>query len=167
MYTYQIDPHRPGGFVTNDSYLFDSEAAAAGYCKNWNEHWTAMKPLETVGYGLSRADYEAACARLGIEAMPDRECDSYGVKYGEFEPRWEKGRPGGYSNEYCLKMALAGRRLGGITAERKSAPPRPRPQPDYPNGRKLACGCTVYNAVEVMNASMGTSCFECYDRMSD
>ena len=50
------------------------------------------------------------------------------------------------------------------TAARK---PRPVRQPDYPNGRKLSCGCTVYNAVEVMNASMGSSCANCYDRMSD
>lgn len=40
-------------------------------------------------------------------------------------------------------------------------------QPDYPTGRKLDCGCTVYYQSEVMNASMGTSCQDCYDRMSD
>ena len=38
---------------------------------------------------------------------------------------------------------------------------------DYPQGRKLKCGCTVWYAAHVMNASMGTSCSDCYDRMSD
>lgn len=38
---------------------------------------------------------------------------------------------------------------------------------DYPNGRKLDCGCTVYYQSEVMSASMGTSCQNCYDRMSN
>jgi hypothetical protein len=44
---------------------------------------------------------------------------------------------------------------------------QPRRQPDYPNGRKLSCGCTVYYKIEVMNANLGTSCEDCYDRMSD
>lgn len=43
--------------------------------------------------------------------------------------------------------------------------PKPRPR-DYPNGRRLDCGCTVYYQVGIMNASMGSSCEGCYDRMS-
>ena len=34
-------------------------------------------------------------------------------------------------------------------------------------GTELNCGCVVYNAVEIMNAGLGTSCSDCYDRMSD
>ena len=46
--------------------------------------------------------------------------------------------------------------------------PKPKPRKnDYPSGRVLDCGCTVYNQIEVMNASMGSSCADCYDRMSD
>jgi len=40
-------------------------------------------------------------------------------------------------------------------------------RPDYPQGRRLSCGHMVYYADEVMSASMGTSCLDCYDRMSD
>jgi len=40
-------------------------------------------------------------------------------------------------------------------------------QLDYPQGRKLKCGCTVWHAAHVMNASMGTSCSDCYDKMSN
>jgi hypothetical protein len=38
---------------------------------------------------------------------------------------------------------------------------------DYPQGRKLACGHIVYRKAEVMSASLGSSCPDCYDRMSD
>jgi hypothetical protein len=41
-----------------------------------------------------------------------------------------------------------------------------RRSPDYPNGRKLSCGHTVYWKSDVMSASLGSSCPDCYDRMS-
>ena len=48
------------------------------------------------------------------------------------------------------------------------AQPKPRPTvQDYPQGRKLNCGHTVYMASHVMSASRGSSCPDCYDRMSD
>lgn len=43
---------------------------------------------------------------------------------------------------------------------------RKAPAPAYPQGRKLDCGCTVYQASEVMSASLGTACPQCYDRMA-
>lgn len=44
---------------------------------------------------------------------------------------------------------------------------REAPTVDYPDGRRLDCGHVVYNKHEVMAASLGTSCPDCYDRMSD
>jgi hypothetical protein len=44
--------------------------------------------------------------------------------------------------------------------------PKPQRKPDYPNGRVLDCGCTVYWKHEVMSTSRGSSCEACYDRMS-
>lgn len=38
---------------------------------------------------------------------------------------------------------------------------------DFPEGKKLSCGHTVYYKGQIMSASMGTSCAGCYDRMSD
>ena len=38
---------------------------------------------------------------------------------------------------------------------------------DYPEGRKLKCGHVVHYKSQVMSASMGSSCADCYDRMSD
>lgn len=50
----------------------------------------------------------------------------------------------------------------------RAAKPAPRVRlDDYPDGRKLACGCVVYSQYEVMSASLGSSCGSCYDRMSD
>ena len=50
----------------------------------------------------------------------------------------------------------------------RAAAPAPRVRlDDYPEGRKLACGCVVYSQHEVMSASLGSSCGQCYDRMSD
>ena len=37
----------------------------------------------------------------------------------------------------------------------------------YPQGRELACGCMVYHQTQVMSSSRGSSCADCYDRMSD
>jgi len=37
---------------------------------------------------------------------------------------------------------------------------------DFPDGRKLSCGHTVYSRSEIMSASLGSSCQDCYDRMS-
>ena len=54
-----------------------------------------------------------------------------------------------------------------IEAEIEAAQLQPRRKPDYPEGRRLSCGCTVYHSHEVMSASLGSSCFNCYDRMSD
>ncbi len=41
------------------------------------------------------------------------------------------------------------------------------PARDYPNGRRLDCGCVVYYRSHVMSASLGTACPGCYDEMSD
>lgn len=38
---------------------------------------------------------------------------------------------------------------------------------DWPEGRKLSCGHVVYYSSQVMSASRGSSCADCYDRMSD
>ena len=48
-------------------------------------------------------------------------------------------------------------------AEREA---KQRPPADYPRGRKLDCGHTVYYQWEVMSASLGSTCGGCYDMMS-
>lgn len=60
----------------------------------------------------TRSEYESACKKLKIEALPDEICQSYGIQYGTFKfPE--------YSGDHCLKMKLARRRLRGILKEQK------------------------------------------------
>lgn len=57
----------------------------------------------------------------------------------------------------------------GEAHDRKMAGHRARAEAgkDYPAGRRLDCGHTVYYSAHVMSASLGSSCPECYDRMSN
>ena len=56
--------------------------------------------------------------------------------------------------------------VSASTPEDELEAARLQPCNEYARGRKLACGCTAWHG-RVMNASMGTSCPDCYDRMSD
>lgn len=40
------------------------------------------------------------------------------------------------------------------------------PACDFPEGKDLDCGCTIYNESEIMGASFGSCCPDCYDDMS-
>lgn len=148
-------------------YVFREERQAQNFCQMWNDHWEAMEKLNGIPSELTREQYVEACTELGVFPMSDRDCDSYGVRYGEFTPWLDKdGNIAGYTPAQALQMALAYRRLKAIEAERKARPKKVR-QLDYPDGRELDCGCIVFWQNEVMRASLGSSCADCYDRMSD
>ncbi len=138
------------------NYSFGTEAEASAYCLVLDEYFAAMRPVYDLPNSLGRTEYEAACGALGQVPLTDDQCDGYGVKYGQYEvPE--------YPTDTCVQMALAKRRLAGIEAER-AALPKPAPRPV----RYIHCDCghDVPDG-EVMNASLGTSCFNCYDRMSN
>lgn len=76
------------------------------------------------------------------------------------------------TRDEVIKVLESGRELRNDPADwysncRMAPQPKAERQPDYPEGRKLDCGHTVYWKREVMNASRGTACPDCYDRMSD
>ena len=73
----------------------------------------------------------------------------YGIKH--FSPTGDEAGP-------YLAMVDADERLFPVVD--KPAVARPM---DYPTGRILDCGCTVYMRVHVMSASLGSSCANCYD----
>jgi hypothetical protein len=52
-------------------------------------------------------------------------------------------------------------------AEAQQITRRQMPAPDYPKGRRLSCGHIVYYRSHVLSASLGSSCQDCYDRMSE
>lgn len=160
----KIEMSENGNFVVTGGWTFKTEAAASAYCDAYNAYYTARRSLDKFST-LSRDEYEKTGAELHIETMPDTDVDSYGVRYGEFRPE-VPGVQQGSPLSHLLKIDLAKLRLRGIDQER-AAQPKPEQKPDYPQGRKLSCGHTVYYQSEVMTASVGSSCPDCYDRMSD
>ena len=70
-----------------------------------------------------RAEYESACTVLGVEALSDADCDSYGVRYGSFSfPE--------YTADHVVRMHLAARRLAALDAAAKAAEAaQPLPEP--------------------------------------
>jgi hypothetical protein len=159
MYSYQ---ETGGKFICTGGWTFPTEVQAQEFCQLWNQHWGAMAPLDTMPPKMDRAEYEAACIQLGAEILPDEKCDSYGVRYGEFGP-WSGGyRAEKYTPEFCVKMALALRRLYGIEAGRKAIQ-KPLVIPEI-----VECDCGhMVSRVLVMSASRGSSCPDCYDEMSN
>lgn len=121
-----------------------------------NLRWSqARQQLADMPEALTRQEYEAACATMGANVMPDAHCTDYAVRYGAF-------RPPEYPASHCIEMALARRRLAGLEAERTA-------QPQAVTTVEMVrcdCGHTVARGL-AMNASRGTSCPACYDRMSD
>lgn len=55
----------------------------------------------------TREDYERACNALGVPALTDAECDSYGVRYGDY-------RYPMYAADHIVKMHLAALRLRAL-----------------------------------------------------
>ena len=160
-------------FQTDDAYLFENMDDA----QDWETRRDAFRAVVAALKSIDQPDramYEQLCAQWNAPCHTDHAIRgmTYAIRYGEFWPepvtRWNGTESRGYPVEKYIEMRLAGARLAGIEAEASASTPKPQPrQPDYPNGRTLDCGCTVYNRHEVMSASMGTSCSDCYDRMSD
>ena len=80
---------------------------------------------------------------------------SYGITYFEFYPGVTD-----YTPERQERLEQLRRRLKVVEATK--AKPKPRPVKMV----ECDCGCTVPASV-VMSTSTGTSCPECYDRMSE
>jgi hypothetical protein len=64
----------------------------------------------------TRAEYEKECRKLNAECLPDKEVDSYAVRYGDFNyPH--------YKVPQIMSMSLARRRLKALEKEPKQAKP--------------------------------------------
>jgi len=110
-------------FISHDGHLFETERRAKNWCKMWNDHWSAMRRLDDVPSALTRGEYVATGASLNIETVSDKQCQDYSLVFGEFTP-WldENGEIAGYAPTYCLKMALARRRLTALRTQLDKAP---------------------------------------------
>lgn len=108
------------------------------------------------GATLTRAEYEAMAAELGIEVASDRECDSYGVKFGEFYlPE--------YDAEYIVRKALMRARMRGIEAEEKAEKAARRAAREAARLDTADCGHSCHPDL-IMYGSVGTVCPDCYDK---
>lgn len=140
---------------TGGGYVFDTAAEAEAWDACTRTYAEIVRAMPTT---LTQAEYETLCIQYGVPIL-DIARSLYGIQYGEFGPS--------DGLETMLKWSFAGTRWTTIKTERAALPkPAPR-QPDYPTGRKLNCGHIVHMAAEVMSASLGTSCPDCYDRMSN
>jgi len=112
--------------------------------------------LDALPSHLTRADYEAQCEILHLECLTDDDCTSYAVRFGEFDVLYNNAAE-------IAKFGLARRRYNAIHAEEEAAKKaRPRAKPDLV---QADCGHLV-ERVNLMSTSTGTSCPDCYDRMS-
>lgn len=68
----------------------------------------------------TRAQYEAACASVGLEPADDATLGSYADTYGEFAPPE-------YPPRTCIEMNLRRRRIAGLAREAPAAPRQDAP----------------------------------------
>jgi hypothetical protein len=146
---------------TMDGYLFGTYEAAQDWIDRRAEYHAAMQPLWDLT-ALDRETYERLCAERGVATRSDQDIErNYGIRYGDFAINPVASR--GDTLNTCVGMRLHYLRMKALDDVKAKSIPR---QPDYPDGRVLDCGCTIFFKSEVMNASLGTSCSDCYDRMS-
>jgi len=73
------------------------------------------------------------------------------------------GKPLSYDSDWYANL----RDVEAVNAlQQQQEAKRRSPDRDYPTGRRLSCGHTVYFSAHIMSTSSGPSCMDCYDRMS-
>ena len=139
------------GWWMGFGYRFESEARAQMAIDDVYGFDAAMEPIRALPEALSRSEYEDAAVALGIAQLSE---EAVGWTRGSHAARPPRGTLSAF-----LRDALAEHRLAGIEAERAA---RSKPAVRYIH---CDCGHDVPEG-QVMSASLGTSCFDCYDRMS-
>lgn len=155
-----------GKFEVGGGYIFDTEQRARAYCEMVDAHWQMMDYIKTLPAQLSRAEYERLCNEHGIAPREEAKCFPSSPR-GEYFPWLDNDdKVDGYPPLKVLEIYLSQKRGDAIKA---AAPPKPvrAVARNYPNGRVLDCGCVVYYSSHVMSSSRGSSCIDCYDRMSE
>jgi hypothetical protein len=139
------------------AYAFKSETEAQNYADAWNAWWSIEPTLPRAP--LTADDYAAACATHGVQSH-ESDLNSYGIQFGEFDPVTH-----GVKTMIEMRLARARRttRIDEVKRERATQPATP---PKLVVLVACDCGHTVPRD-QRMNASLGTSCPDCYDRMSD
>ena len=140
----------------------------------WHECYTVADPEAFIEHmikynnlphhALNRAEYETTCAQNNVEPMEDGALDTYGMENGDFGMSHyhtvRENRQTGIANTI---HQLRYRAIRDELKLRKQQAVKPAPPVKMV---KCSCGHTVPSG-SAMSASMGSSCPECYDRMSD
>lgn len=172
QYDFQVRETKPGKYQVYNAaepknyalqaWSFSDEERAKMFGWIWGEYWTFRQLIPSP---LNRQQYESLCAQYGMVAKGDKDIDSYGTKYGEFAPEHHSTDQYPSLLEWGKQNMLDSARLAGMKAERAANPP---PQATRPAERTIECSCGhEVPQSQVMSASRGTSCPDCYDRMSD
>lgn len=139
------------------AYAFKSEAEAQNYANAWNE-WRSVEPTLPCA-PLSADVYATLCATHGVQSH-ESDLNSYAIQFGEFDAV-------GHGVKTMIEMRLARTRrttrINEVKQARAAQPKRPAPVVEMVT---CDCGCEIDKRL-VMRASLGTSCPDCYDRMSD
>jgi len=126
-------------------------------------------------YKLSNGNY------IDVSAGREKYFLDAAVKFDQKYPGTYHGKLGLTSVQDAISELEQGRELrhgsdwydkirDGEAHERKLAVAKARRDndPNYSDtGWKLDCGCIVHWRSHIMNASMGSACTDCYDRMSN
>lgn len=119
------------------------------YRKAYEHMWDLIRAMP-----LTREGYEATCRELGITPMSDAELYriSYALKYGDFSGVADQlSRP-----VHCAWLDELERQRQAAAFAKITVPPA---------NVVADCGHICAETV-LMHASLGTSCPDCYDRMS-
>src|SRR5436189_1626453 len=73
----------------------------------FHDHMKKFYEVCRIG-ALTRNEYENACLRFGVDALPETSMDSSGVKFGDFGMSHYFTEP--ENRNTCIKMLLAQRR---------------------------------------------------------
>lgn len=172
-YDFQVRPTTPGRFQVYNAaepnnyalqaWSFTDENKARQFGWIWGEYWTFR---ELIPSPLDRQQYESLCAQHGMKASSDKDIfGSYGVMYGEFAPEHHDVEQYPTLLAWGKQHMIDSARLSGIRVERAANPPAPKKLQPV-EMVEADCGHIIPRR-QLMSASMGSSCPDCYDRMSN
>jgi hypothetical protein len=136
--------------------------------KSQNDQYP-LSLLDDVPAEINATEYDYYCQKFNVEKFDNVDC--YGVKFLHITAPE-------YSHKKVIEFELGRRHLKHLNNQQLNtektvlmnceagAIASNVTEPDYPNGKKLGCGCTIYYKAHELSA-IGSTCTDCYDKMSD
>jgi len=132
------------------------------YVKNANDFISHMEKFSSIPDEIeTREKYEKICSEFGVVPENDESLDSYAMRYGDFNMMHYHTEPENRASG--IAGTISQRYAKHIKKTISPIAIHTQPEPEMVN---CSCGCTIEKSL-VMSASMGSSCPDCYDRMSE